>query len=159
MRGNLRESLGRTSVHANDDIPGSHLANYDCQPGFLGVLAELLAALDLESPRAGERLHGLNAAQIGARQHSIDGKAPQQTDKSSGLSATSVVQRAETVVALPVAALARPGVPDEEDQGDSTTARSPSQVRSSSAAASVTQRASSTSRLGANSPDRTDMSQ
>lgn len=79
-------------------------------------LTELLAQLDLEATRYGERLDGLHAAVIGAREDPRQRKACKRLDKRFCLLASAVVEWPPAVVAFPLGPMAGASVSDQQQR-------------------------------------------
>ena len=90
------------------------------------ALGELRSLLDGEAERTGERLDGLAAADVRAREHAPDVVTGESGHEALGLSAAPVVERSQLIelIVLPVDTVAGSGVAEEEDGGqrDSSSA-------------------------------------
>lgn len=82
----------------------------------LARLGELVAQLDLEVQRLGERADRLAAPKRGAADDGGRLEGREQLDELARLPDASVVERPLGVVAVPELAVARRRVPDEQDQ-------------------------------------------
>ena len=116
-------------------------------------LAEAIVMLERQAERRGERLDRLDAASVGARDDAANPERSQQLDELRCLVPTAKVERAKPVVAAPVALVAGRSVPDEHARHrPSSSGRSRDQVSRSAASSGASQRISSTSAWGSNSP-------
>src|SRR5262249_30583722 len=123
--------------------------------------AELFVELDLEAERRGERLDGLDAAQVRARDDQVDPELGERFDEAVGLEPSPFVHGPDAVVSLPGVPVAGASVADQEQAqtssstgSESSTTRSRSHVRKCAASSKSTQRTSSTPSpaIGSSSP-------
>src|SRR5262245_21382601 len=77
-------------------------------------LGEIVANVDIEAARGGERLHRLDAADIRAREQALDRERLEQCGDPLRLATAPAVERTEAVVALPAHAIAGRRVADDE---------------------------------------------
>src|SRR4051794_19230433 len=84
------------------------------------AFCELLPPLDLLLERSRQRLDGLDATKRAAREDGRRLVASEEADETLCLGAATLVERPQTVVALPLLRLAGPRVPDEQDRHPSS---------------------------------------
>ena len=119
------------------------------------ALFEPLVQLHLQPERSGQRLDRLDAADIRAREDTPQTERPQERDEIGRLPAPARIERPQTVVVLPVEAVSGRGMAKQDARHScSSNGRSRGQLRMAAARSGVSQRISSTSSCGVNSPSR-----
>ena len=119
------------------------------------ALFEPLVQLHLQPERGGQRLDRLDAADIRAREDAPHTERPQELDELGGLQAPARIEGTQMVVVLPVEAVSGRGMAEQDARHScSSSGRSRDQLRMAAARSGVSQRISSTSSCGANSPSR-----
>ena len=82
----------------------------------LGVVTELVAVLERKASRPRERLDGLDAAAVRARQDAVSGRSREQLHERGGLSRPLLVERPRAIVADPRVRIACGRVADQDEQ-------------------------------------------
>ena len=124
------------------------------------ALAEPVVQLQRQAERGRERLHRLDAADVRARDDAAHPERPKKLDERLGLPASTCVERAVEVVAVPVIAVSGGRVSEQDARHSrSSSGRSRDQLSTSAARSGVSQRISSTSSCGENSPSTADIFQ
>ena len=97
----------------------------DERPGLVGrhPFGQLGAFLDGQAERRGERLDGLAAAHVRARQDPLHGERGEQLGVGIGVTAPQLVERAQVIVVVPGPAVAGESVAEEQERHRSLAAK------------------------------------
>src|SRR6476661_7654848 len=124
------------------------------------ALGEPIVLLQRHTELGRQRLDGLDTTDVGARDHTANAERAQQLDELDRLAATTVIERPREVVAVPAGAVPRRRVTEKDAcHSSSSSGRSRPQLSSRAAPSGSSQRMSSTSSWGANSPSSARMRQ
>jgi len=97
----------------------------------LMLFAELGQGLDLEAPCPCERDDRLETAAVGARDDPFDRESRELVDERDGLPLPTLVERALAIVSLPLLAVSRLRVTDEQHRYSALRPRESASARSS----------------------------
>ena len=97
------KSVDHVAVGARDDA----LFAEQFRRRVFGALREALVALDLEPERRGERLDGLDAADVRARHDPPHAERDERVHEFRGLAPAAFVERPEMIFIVPVKTVAR----------------------------------------------------